>query len=84
MRPDFTSKAKYRQLKPSQRMEIHHKSLGTPLVEANDMSEGGVYLMLPGCFQLDVSEIVSVRSMGLGVDGNETGPAKPLLRPPQR
>jgi len=48
------------------------------------MSEGGVYLMLPGCFQLDVSEIVSVRSMGLGVDGNETGPAKPLLRPPQR
>jgi hypothetical protein len=80
MRPDFTSKAKYRQLKPSQRMEIHHMSLGTPPVEANDMSEGGVYLMLHGCFQLDVS----VRSMGLGVDGNATGPAKPLLRPPQR
>jgi hypothetical protein len=53
-------------------------------VEANDMSEGGVFLTLDGCFQLDVSEIVSVRSMGLGVDGNATDPAKPLLRPPQR
>jgi len=65
-------------------MKIHHKSLGTPLVEANDMSEGGFFLTLDGCFQLDVSEIVSVRSMGLGVDGNATDPAKPLLRPPQR
>jgi len=65
-------------------MKIHHKSLGTPLVEANDMSEGGVFLTLDGCFQLDVSEIVSVHSMGLGVDGNATDPAKPLLRPPQR
>lgn len=65
---------KHRRHKLPLRVEISHKSIGTLLLEANDMSEGGVLLILDGCFQLDVGEIVSVRSAGLGVDGNETGP----------
>ena len=40
--------------------------------------------MLDGYFQLDVGEIVSVRSMGLGVAGNATDPPKPQLQAPQR
>ena len=55
------------------RVEIRHKGIGTLLVEANDLSEGGIFLMLDDCFQLEIGEVVSVRSVGLGVDGNEKG-----------
>ena len=35
-------------------------------------------------FKRDVAEIASVRNAGLSVNGGETGPIKPLPRPPQR
>ena len=65
---------KHRRHKLPLRVEICHKSIGTLQVEANDMSEGGVFLLMDECFQLEIGEIVKVRSVGLGVSGNETGP----------
>lgn len=65
---------KHRRHKLPLQVEIRHDSIGTLLVEASDMSEGGVFLTLDTCFQPEVGEIVRVRSMGLGMDGNETGP----------
>ncbi|NKB32358.1 MAG: hypothetical protein GKR91_04600 [Pseudomonadales bacterium] len=66
---------RHRRLKIPLQVEIHHESLGSLLVEASDMSDGGVFVLLDECFQLDLGELVTVKTLGLGADGSESGPA---------
>lgn len=66
---------RHRRMKIPLQVEIYHDSLGSLQVEASDMSDGGVFLILDECFQLDLGERVTVRTLGLGADGTDSGPA---------
>lgn len=65
---------RYRRLKIPLQVEIRHPAIGTLQVPAADMSDGGVFLLVDECFQLELAESVIVRALGLGPDGKETGP----------
>lgn len=65
---------RYRRLKIPLQVEIRHPAIGTLQVPAADMSDGGVFLLVDECFQLDLTESVIVRALGLGPHGQETGP----------
>ncbi|MFT4887867.1 MAG: hypothetical protein ACI8V0_002098 [Pseudohongiellaceae bacterium] len=66
---------RYRRLKIPLQVEIRHPAIGTLQVPAADMSDGGVFLLIDECFQLDLGESVIVRALGLGPHAEETGPA---------
>ena len=66
---------RHRRMKIPLQVEIYHDSLGSLQVEASDMSDGGVFLILDECFQLNLGEQVTVRTLGLGADGTDSGPA---------
>lgn len=42
--------------------------------EARDMSEGGLFLLVDESFQIEEGEELTVKSLGLGPDGTESGP----------
>lgn len=65
---------RYRRLKIPLQVEIRHPAIGTLQVPAADMSDGGVFLLVDECFQLDLAASVIVRTLGLGPHGEETGP----------
>jgi len=65
---------RYRRLKIPLQMEVRHPAIGTLQVPAADMSDGGVFLLVDECFQLDLGESVIVRALGLGPHTEETGP----------
>lgn len=65
---------RHRRMKIPLKVEIYHESLGSLQVEASDMSDGGIFVLLDECFQIDVGEIVTLRTLGLGQDGSETSP----------
>lgn len=65
---------RYRRLKIPLQVEIRHPAIGTLQVPAADMSDGGVFLLVDECFQLDLAESVIVRTLNLGPNGDDTGP----------
>jgi hypothetical protein len=65
---------RYRRLKIPLQVELRHPAIGTLQLPAADMSDGGVFLLVDECFQLDLGESVIVRALGLGPLGEETGP----------
>jgi hypothetical protein len=65
---------RYRRLKMPLQVEVRHPAIGTLQVPAADMADGGVFLLVDECFQLDLSESVIVRALGLGPHAEETGP----------
>ncbi|PCH64111.1 MAG: hypothetical protein COC19_00120 [SAR86 cluster bacterium] len=63
-----------RRMKVPLRIELSHPAIGTLQVEANDMSEDGLFLLLDESFQLKLGELVTVRTLGLGSNESEIGP----------
>lgn len=65
---------RHRRLKIPLQVEIRHPAIGTLQVAASDMSDGGIFLVMDECFQLEIGESVIIRTLGLGADGKEVGP----------
>ena len=65
---------RHRRMKIPLQVEIRHPTIGTLQVEAHDISDGGVFLLMDECFQIELGESVTVRALGLGADENEAGP----------
>ncbi len=68
---------RHRRMKIPLKVEIRHPSIGKTLVAASDMSDGGVFLLMSETAALTVGESVLVRTLGLGINGSESGP--PLI-----
>ncbi|MFT4748437.1 MAG: hypothetical protein ACI9E4_000100 [Pseudohongiellaceae bacterium] len=75
---------RYRRLKMPLQVEVRHPAIGTLQVPAADMADGGVFLLVDECFQLDLSESVIVRALGLGPHAEETGPPLVMAATPKR
>jgi hypothetical protein len=58
-------------------VELRHPAIGALQLPAADMADGGVFLLVDKCFQLDLRESLIVRALGLGPHGEKTGP--PLI-----
>jgi hypothetical protein len=56
------------------KVELRHPAIGKITVAASDMSDGGVFLLIEDSSQLQVGESVLIRTLGLGINGSETGP----------
>lgn len=65
---------RHRRMKMPLKVEIHHEALGSLHVEASDMSDGGIFVLIDECFQIDIGEKVTIRTLGLGQDGSESSP----------
>ncbi|MFT4861727.1 MAG: hypothetical protein ACI95C_000937 [Pseudohongiellaceae bacterium] len=68
---------RHRRMKIPLKVEIRHPSIGKTVVAASDMSDGGVFLLMHETSELRVGESVLVRTLGLGINGSESGP--PLI-----
>jgi hypothetical protein len=63
---------RHRRMKVPLRVEISHPSFGSLQVEAGDMSDAGVFLLMDERYHLDPGENVIVRTLQLGVHGGES------------
>ncbi|MFK7863008.1 MAG: PilZ domain-containing protein [Pseudohongiellaceae bacterium] len=65
---------RHRRLQIPLRVEIRHPVIGTLEVPAADISDGGIFIKVDECFQLNLAESVIVRTLELGPNADETGP----------
>ncbi len=68
---------RHRRMKVPLKIELRHPSLGKQVVAASDMSDGGVFLLIKQATQLPVGDSVLIRTLELGLNGQDTGP--PLI-----
>ena len=65
---------RHRRMKIPLKVELRHPATGKIIVAASDMSDGGVFLLVEEASKLPVGESVLIRTLGLGINGGETGP----------
>lgn len=65
---------RHRRLQIPLQVEIRHPAIGTLEVPAADISDGGIFIKVDECFQLESGESLIVRTLGLGLNADEIGP----------
>lgn len=65
---------RHRRLQIPLQVEVRHPAIGTLEVPASDISDGGIFIKVDECFQLESGESVIVRTLGLGLNADEIGP----------
>ncbi len=65
---------RHQRLRIPLRVEVQHGNSSTLELEATDMSNGGLFLLMEESAQPPMGELLKVRSVGLGIDGKESGP----------
>lgn len=65
---------RHRRMKIPLKVELRHPATGKIKLDASDMSDGGVFLLLKDSTKLPVGDSVLIRTLGLGINGSETGP----------
>lgn len=65
---------RHRRLQVPLQVEVRHPFIGTLEVPAADISDGGIFIKVDECFQLELAESVIVRTLGLGPNADEIGP----------
>lgn len=65
---------RHRRIKIPLLVEIQHPAVGVLQTEALDMSDNGIFVLVDNTLDFKLGELLKVRTLGLGIDGQETGP----------
>lgn len=69
----MTENRRYKRSYIALKMDLQHPSVGNLDLVTRDMSDGGVFLLMESTADLQVGDLVRVRSKALGINGDEVG-----------